>query len=104
SLGKLGVDLFPEVEIPVVNVIIPYRGAGPTEIETLVVKPVEDDLATLAGIKRVLSECDDGFGLVTCQFYQGTDMKEAEQQVRNRVANLRAGLPRDIDEPEVLRV
>ncbi|HTB33264.1 MAG TPA: efflux RND transporter permease subunit, partial [bacterium] len=87
SYSKLGVDLFPEVEIPVVTVLVPYRGAGPVEIETLVVKPLEDELSTLGGIKRVLSTCNDGQGVVTCQFYTDTDMKNAEQQVRNRVAS-----------------
>ena len=104
SYSQLGVDLFPEIDIPVVTVIVPYRGAGPAEIETLVVKPIEDELSTLGGIKRVLSSCNDGFGSVTCQFYNGTDMKNAEQQVRNRVANIRGQLPKEIDEPEILRV
>jgi HAE1 family hydrophobic/amphiphilic exporter-1 len=104
SYSKLGVDLFPEVEIPVVTVVVPYRGAGPTEIETLVVKPIEDELSTLGGIKRVQSSCEDGFGSVTCQFYSDTDMKNAEQQVRNRVANIRQQLPKEIDEPNILRI
>jgi len=104
SYLKLGVDLFPEIEIPVVTVQIPYRGAGPAEIETLVVKPVEDELASLAGMKRILSSCDDGIGTITCQFFDGTDMKDAEQQVRNRVQNIRNKLPKEIDEPVILRV
>ncbi|MGH7442320.1 MAG: efflux RND transporter permease subunit, partial [bacterium] len=104
SYFKLGVDLFPEIEIPVVSVQVPYRGAGPAEIETLVVKPIEDELSTLAGVKRILSSCDDGSGTVTCQFYDGTDMKDAEQQVRNRVENIRNKLPKEIDAPIILRV
>jgi HAE1 family hydrophobic/amphiphilic exporter-1 len=104
SLGKLGVDLFPEIEIPVVTVIVPYRGAGPAEIETLIVKPIEEDLSTLGGVKRVLSESNDGFGAITCQFFNDTDMKNAEQQVRNRVSNLRAKLPREADEPTIQRI
>ena len=104
SYSKLGVDLFPEIEIPVVTVVVPYRGAGPNEIESLVVRPLEEELSTLGGIKRVLSNCGDGMGSVTCQFYSNTDMKNAEQQVRNRVANVRYRLPREIDEPSVLRI
>lgn len=104
SYLKLGVDLFPEIEIPVVSVVVPYRGAGPSEIETLVVKPLEEELSTLGGIKRVLSSCNDGYGSIVCQFYSDTDMKNAEQQVRNRVANVRGKLPREIDEPIINRV
>jgi HAE1 family hydrophobic/amphiphilic exporter-1 len=104
SLESLGVDLFPEIEIPVVTVVVPYRGAGPAEIETLVVRPLEDELSTLAGIKRILSNSNDGAGVVTCQFYTGTDMKNAEQQVRNRVQNIRNKLPKEVDEPNILRI
>ncbi|HTB34575.1 MAG TPA: efflux RND transporter permease subunit, partial [bacterium] len=64
----------------------------------------EDELSTLGGIKRVLSTCNDGQGVVTCQFYTDTDMKNAEQQVRNRVASIRAKLPKEIDEPNILRI
>ncbi len=104
SYSKLGVDLFPEIEIPVVTVIVPYRGAGPAEIESLVVRPLEEELSTLGGIKRVLSTSNDGFGNITCQFFSDTDMKNAEQQVRNRVANVRGKLPREIDEPVIQRI
>jgi HAE1 family hydrophobic/amphiphilic exporter-1 len=104
SYSKLGVDLFPEIEIPVVTVIVPYRGAGPAEIESLVVRPLEEELSTLGGIKRVLSTSNDGFGNITCQFYTDTDMKNAEQQVRNRVQNVRGKLPKEIDEPVIQRI
>ncbi len=104
SYSRLGVDLFPEIEIPVVTVVVPYRGAGPAEIETLVVKPIEEDLATLGGVKRVFAVAGDGFGSVTCQYYSDVDMKKAEQDVRNRVQNLRARLPKEVDEPHVQRI
>ena len=45
SLGRLGIDLFPEVNFPFVNVIVPYPGAGPEEVETLVTRPIEDAVA-----------------------------------------------------------
>ena len=45
SLGRLGIDLFPEVNFPFVNVLVPYPGAGPEEVETLVTRPIEDAVA-----------------------------------------------------------
>jgi HAE1 family hydrophobic/amphiphilic exporter-1 len=104
SFSSIGLDLFPDVEFPVVMVSVPYRGAGPAEIETLVVKPLEDQLSTISGTKRILSTCNDGFGMVTSQFYSGTDIKYAEQQVRDRVQNIRSLLPKDIDEPSIRRI
>lgn len=50
SLKKLGVDLFPDVTFPVVFVFTPYPGAGPAEIETLVSKPLEDEIYTFLAL------------------------------------------------------
>ena len=61
SLGRLGIDLFPEVNFPFVNVVgrrIP--GAGPEEVETLVTRPIEDAVAGINGVKRVISTSTEG--------------------------------------------
>src|ERR1700722_17726751 len=85
SMSRLGVDLFPDVTFPVVTVTTPYPGAGPREIETLVTKPLEDELSTLSGIKRLTSENREGFSIVIAEFTLETDVKYAEQQVRDHV-------------------
>ena len=53
SMARLGVDLFPDVTFPVVTVTTIYPGAGPAEMETLVAKVLEDEMSTVAGIKRL---------------------------------------------------
>ena len=68
SISKLGVDLFPEVNFPVIFVSTPYQGAGPAEIETLVSKPLEDELSTLQGIKRLTSVSMEGVSQVIAEF------------------------------------
>jgi HAE1 family hydrophobic/amphiphilic exporter-1 len=103
SFFTLGVDQFPSINMPVVNVVVPYRGAGPEEIETLIVKPLEDELSGLEGIDKITSSCLDGSGQITVKFTLETDAKDAERRIRDRVAMVRNRLPTDIDEPIIKR-
>lgn len=104
SMSRLGLDLFPDVTFPVVTVTTPYPGAGPAEIETLVSKPIEDELSTISGIKRLSSESREGTSVVIAEFTLETDVKYAEQQVRDRVGSAKSKLPRDIKEPTIRRI
>ncbi|EMK09139.1 MULTISPECIES: efflux RND transporter permease subunit [Leptospira] len=104
SLSKLGVDLFPNVTIPVVTVTVPYPGAAPNEIETLIAKPVEDELSTISGVKRVRAVCNEGVGTVIVEFTLETDVKYAEQQVRDKVSSVKPKLPNDAKEPVIRRI
>ncbi len=104
SLKKLGVDLFPNVTFPVVTVTTAYPGAGPAEIETLVSKPLEDEVSTLAGIKRLSSISQEGISTVIAEFALETDVKYAEQQIRDRVGSSKRKLPMDIKEPIIRRI
>ena len=104
SLNKLPVDLFPNVTFPVVMVKALYPGAGPKEIETLISRPLEDEMSTLQGIKSLKSINREGGSVVIAQFTLETDIKFAEQQVRDRVADARKKLPSDIDPPTIRRI
>jgi HAE1 family hydrophobic/amphiphilic exporter-1 len=104
AMQKLGVDLFPDVTFPVVTITTPYPGAGPAEIETLVSKPLEDEISTLAGIKRLTSVNSEGFSRVVAEFTLETDVKYAEQQIRDRVGATKRKLPRDVKESTIRRI
>jgi HAE1 family hydrophobic/amphiphilic exporter-1 len=104
SMSRLGVDLFPDVTFPVVLVTTPYPGAGPKEVETLVSKPLEDELSTLSGIKRLSSTNQEGVSIVVAEFTLETDVKFAEQQIRDRVGATKMKLPSDIREPTIRRI
>ncbi len=103
SMNKIGVDLFPDVTFPVVTVTTVYSGAAPNEIETLVSKPLEDELSTISGIKRLTSINQEGISQVVAEFTMATDIKVAEQQVRDHAAAARSQLPSDISEDPVIR-
>jgi len=104
SMSKLGVDQFPDVTFPIVVVATPYPGAGPTEVETLVTKPIEDELSSISGIKRLTSENREGFSVVIAEFYLEVDVKYAEQQVRDHVGSVKSKLPTDVKESTISRV
>lgn len=104
AMSRLGVDLFPDVSFPVVVVNTAYPGAGPAEIETLVSKPLEDELGTLSGLKRLSSTAREGLSTVVAEFRLGVDVKIAEQQVRDRVGAAKRNLPNDADESVIRRI
>lgn len=104
SFNKLPVDLFPDVTFPIVTVSTPYPGAGPKEVETLVSKPLEEELGTISGVKTIRSTNREGISVVVAEFTLETDVKYAEQQVRDKVSSARRKLPDDIEEPAIRRI
>ena len=101
AIARLGVDLFPNVTFPIITVTVTYPGAGPREIETLVSKPIEDELSTLSGIKTLRSVNEEGVSTVIAEFTLDTDIKYAEQKTNDRVSKIRAKLPTEAKEPIV---
>lgn len=104
SLLKLPVDMFPNVTFPVVVVTTVYRGAGPEEIETLVSRPLEEELSSLGGIKTLKSINKDSVSTVVAEFTLETDVKYAEQQVRDRVSGARRKLPDEAEQSVIRRI
>ncbi|HEY8269847.1 MAG TPA: efflux RND transporter permease subunit, partial [Pseudobdellovibrionaceae bacterium] len=102
-LGKMPVDLFPDVTFPIISVQVTYPGASPIDLEKQVSKPIEDELGSLSGLKNMTSNNLDSAAIIILEFKLGTDVKEAEQQVRNRIGNIRRTLPNDIYEPVIRR-
>lgn len=103
-MDRLPVDLFPEVTFPVVAVTVPYPGAGPAEIETLIAKPLENEISTISGIKRLSAIAQEGVGQVWAEFTLETDVKYAEDQIKSAVQRARRNLPKDIEEPTTRRL
>ncbi|PWU17604.1 MAG: AcrB/AcrD/AcrF family protein [Bdellovibrio sp.] len=103
SLRRMSVDLFPDVTFPVIFIQTPYPGASPVDMEKLVSKPIEDELGSLAGLNRITSQNADSISSVILEFKIGTDIKDAEQQVRQRLGNIRNNLPDEIKNPVIRR-
>ncbi|MRG91200.1 efflux RND transporter permease subunit [Polyangium spumosum] len=101
---RLGTDLFPDVSFPVASVTIIYPGASPAEMETQVSKPIEDAVVSLNGIDRVRTFSREGVSTTVVIFKLDVDIQEAAQLVRERVAQARYKLPKDIEEPVISRL
>lgn len=100
---RLGTDLFPDVAFPVVTVTVPYPGASPKEVETLVTKQIEDEVVSLNGIDRVRSFSREGLSTTIVFFQLGVDIDDAATLVRERVGRMRYKLPAEAKEPIVGR-
>lgn len=100
---RLGRDLFPDVTFPAVVVTVPYPGASPAEVETLVVKPLEDSVVSLNGIDRVRAFAREGSAQLFVLFNLGVDISEAATEVRERVSQARYNLPAETKEPIISR-
>jgi len=103
SMTRLGIDLFPDVSFPFVNVTVVYPGASPEEVETLVTKPIEDAVAGINGVKRVQSRSTDSLSTVGVELRLEVDAQNAAAEVREKVAAIRSRLPKEIDDPTIVR-
>ncbi len=103
SYGRLGVDQFPETDLPIVVVATTYTGASPASVESEVSRPIESSLNTIGGIDTITSESYEGRSIVVVQFDLDTDSQVAAQEVRDRVARLEATFPDEVDTPQVTR-
>ncbi|MBF0298345.1 MAG: efflux RND transporter permease subunit [Oligoflexia bacterium] len=104
SINKIGVDLFPDVNFPIVVIQIPYPGASPNDMENLVSKIVEEEIGNLPNLKKIQSTSLESVSTIVAEFNLKTDIKDSEQQIRNRIDNLKSRLPTDIKDPIISRV
>lgn len=100
SFKRLGVDIFPPIDFPVVVVMTTYSGTSPEEIEKLITKPIEEQVSTIAGIKRLSSRNLEGVSIVVAEFTFETDVKFAVQNMREKVALARNQLPDDLEDDQ----
>jgi len=103
SLGRLPIQLTPEVQEPEITISTTWRAAAPEEVESEIVEPQEDALRGLPGATKVLSEASRGQGKVTLTFAVGTDLRRALLEVMSRL-NRVARYPTDADEPIISTV
>ena len=101
---KLPVARFPDIAFPMVTVAIAQPGASPTQLETEVTRRVEDQVATLTGVKRVISGVTEGLSTTTIEFTLETDLATALDDTRAAVSRVRGDLPQDIQEPIINKV
>ncbi|MGN7958240.1 efflux RND transporter permease subunit [Agrobacterium tumefaciens] len=103
SLQRLGLDQYPNVDVPVVVVVTSYPGATPETVETEVTRPVEDALNAIGGLDEVTSTSYEGRSVVVAKFKLEVQSSAAAQEVRDKIAAIEANFPKDAKKPVISR-
>ncbi|GEJ55815.1 efflux RND transporter permease subunit [Anaeromyxobacter diazotrophicus] len=103
SLQHLAVDLFPNIDIPVVRVATFYTGAAPEDVEKSITVPIERAVSASPGVDRVESTSKQGFSAVSVWFQYGTNLDNAQFDVSQRISQILNTLPPGIQQPFVLK-
>jgi multidrug efflux pump subunit AcrB len=104
SYARLRVEQMPDVTLPFCNIITVYPGASPEAVEVDVSKPIEYAVNTVSGVKRIYSNSREAQSQVFVEFRQGTDITRAIQDARDKIALIRGNFPRDVKDPQIVRV
>lgn len=104
SYSKLGVDRFPDVDLPIVSVRTILPGASPEEMESAVTRFVEDSVATVEGIDNIRSTSTESLSVVTITFNLNRNIDVAAQDIRDAIASIIAQLPRDAKPPLIKKL
>lgn len=104
AFSRLPVREYPDIDPPIVSITTFYRGASPSVVETEVTNVLEEQLATLEGVKTMTSSSREQGSVITVEFELGRDVNEAANDVRDRVSRVRGQLPREADDPIVAKV
>jgi hydrophobe/amphiphile efflux-1 (HAE1) family protein len=103
SVRRLAVDLFPEINLPLVRVATFYAGAGPADIEKTITEPMERAVSSAPGVDRVESISRQGVSVLSVWFAYGTNLDNAQFEVSQRIALILNTLPPGIQQPFTIK-
>jgi hydrophobe/amphiphile efflux-1 (HAE1) family protein len=104
ALSHLSVDLFPNIDSPLVQVVTYYTGAGPQDIEKSITVPIERAVASSPGVEHIESTSKQGTSAVRVYFQYGTNLDNAQFDVAQRVTRILSQLPAGVTQPSVIKV
>ncbi|MEN9839295.1 MAG: hypothetical protein RL177_774 [Bacteroidota bacterium] len=101
GLSRLSLNLYPDVSFPTITIYTTYEGVAPEDIETLITRPVEEQVGSVSGLQRIRSLSSQGASVIKLYFNWGTDLFIAEADVRKQIDFARRAIPQDADQPIV---
>jgi len=104
SFGRLAVREYPKIDPPTVSVRTVYKGATAQVVESVITTPIEDALSGIEGIKTIKSQSREEVSQITVTFVTDRDVEAAANDVRDRVARVKAQLPRTALDPVVSKI
>ncbi len=99
--SRMGVDLLPKMDWPIVSVVTVYPGAGPKEIESLVSKPIEEAVSGIGNLDNVRSYSYEGVSVVLAQFGFSSNVDDVTNEVQRKVEQMRGTLPKEAEAPRI---
>jgi len=103
SLGRMPIDLFPNLNYPSLQVGTIYKGASAQDIERSVTYPIEKAVSAVANVRYVESRSRQGFSAVTVQFAWGADIDAGLTEVVQRIQAIMSSLPTGIQQPFIVK-
>ena len=103
AMVNLPIDLYPEINPPIMAVYTSYSGAGPEEVERSVTRFLEATLSSASGLEKISSTSRKGSSLVIMEFTYGTDMSDASNSIRDLLDRVRNYLPTGSDTPMIFK-
>jgi multidrug efflux pump subunit AcrB len=104
SLHRLGIQKFPDMDLPTITISASLEGAAPAQLETEVARKIENKLASLNRLDHVSTTVSDGLVSITVTFDIAKNAEEALNEVRNAVDSVKAELPASMTSPTVSKV
>jgi len=101
SFRSMKVQNFPDIDLPTVLVTASLPGASPQQLETDVARKIENAIATVQGLKHIMTKVQDGVVTLTVEFRLEKPVQEAVDDVRSAVSRVRSDLPSDLRDPIV---
>jgi len=102
-LSQMPIDLFPEMDIPMITVVTPYEGAGPEDIEEKITQPLERVLATVEDVDDLFSTSREGVSVIRMSFSWQTDLDTRANDVRDAVNMVQRDLPDEADRSRIFK-
>lgn len=104
SFRSMGIQDFPDIELPVVTVSASLEGAAPAQLETDIARRLENSVATLGGVKHIYTTITEGAVTMNVEFNLEKGAAEAVNDVRDAISRIRADLPGDMRDPVISKV
>jgi HAE1 family hydrophobic/amphiphilic exporter-1 len=103
ALINLPVDLYPEINPPILVVYTSYTGAGPEEVERSITRPLEAVLSGVSGLEKITSTSSKGSSMIIMEFTYGSNLSDASNSLRDALERIRNYLPSGADSPLIFK-
>jgi HAE1 family hydrophobic/amphiphilic exporter-1 len=100
---NLAIDMFPEIDMPMLMVSTSYSGTGPETVEETITRPLEAQLVNVSGLKEMTSTSSEGSSMIMLEFNYGSNLEAKVNDIRDRLDRVKGRLPDGADSPSIFQ-